>query len=96
MPGERMPTISSFYGIYIRMFVKDHVPPHFHAVYAEHEAQIDISTGEIVQGSLPNVARRLVREWALLNRDPLLANWHRRTTGEQLERIPGLDAEQSD
>jgi hypothetical protein len=32
-----MPTISHFYGIAIRMFYRDHAPPHFHAVYAEHE-----------------------------------------------------------
>jgi Domain of unknown function (DUF4160) len=33
-----MPTISSFYGILIQMFWRDHAPPHFHALYAEHEA----------------------------------------------------------
>ncbi len=25
-----MPTISTFYGILIQMFWKDHAPPHFH------------------------------------------------------------------
>jgi hypothetical protein len=33
-----MPTISSFYGIMIRMFYNDHAPPHFHARYGEFEA----------------------------------------------------------
>ena len=28
-----MPTVSFFYGIAIRMYLRDHVPPHFHAVY---------------------------------------------------------------
>ena len=56
-----MPTISIFYGIAIRMYFQDHAPPHFHATYAEHEAQIDIATGQIIKGSLPKVARRLVR-----------------------------------
>jgi hypothetical protein len=33
-----MPTISTFYGIIIQMFFDDHVPPHFHAKYAEFKA----------------------------------------------------------
>ncbi len=37
-----MPTISVFYGIVIQMYWKDHGPPHFHALYAEHEALVDI------------------------------------------------------
>ena len=30
-----VPTISSFYGIAIQIFWRDHAPPHFHALYAE-------------------------------------------------------------
>jgi uncharacterized protein DUF4160 len=36
-----MPTISWFYGIAIRMYFVDHPPPHFHAVYGEHEANVE-------------------------------------------------------
>ena len=32
-----MPEISRFYGIVIKMFFNDHGPPHFHAIYGEHE-----------------------------------------------------------
>jgi hypothetical protein len=39
-----VPTISYFFGITIQMFWRDHVPPHFHALYAEHETVIDIET----------------------------------------------------
>ncbi|MGD1070844.1 MAG: DUF4160 domain-containing protein [Bryobacteraceae bacterium] len=39
-----MPTISTFYGILIRMFFNDHPPPHFHARYGEFEATIEIDT----------------------------------------------------
>jgi hypothetical protein len=49
----RMPEISRFYGIIIRMFFNDHLPPHFHAAYSEYNAQINITTGEIVNGELP-------------------------------------------
>ncbi len=37
-----MLVISSFYGILIKMYFGDHVPTHFHAVYAEFSAQISI------------------------------------------------------
>lgn len=39
-----MPEISRFFGIIVRMFFSDHEPPHFHAVYGEDEALIEIET----------------------------------------------------
>lgn len=51
-----MPTISWFYGIAIRMFYVDHPPPHFQAVYGEHEANIAIASGEVISGHLPRNA----------------------------------------
>jgi Domain of unknown function (DUF4160) len=48
--GKRaMPTIAWFYGIAIRMYIRDHPPPHFHAVYGEHEAFIAIETGDAMK-----------------------------------------------
>ena len=32
-----MPQISYFLGVIIRMFYRDHNPPHFHAFYADFE-----------------------------------------------------------
>ena len=89
-----MPTISMFYGIAIRMFVKDHNPPHFHAVYGEFEGQIDIATGRVIKGKLPKTATRLVRKWMRLHRHELMANWNRRPTGQELLEIAGLDADE--
>lgn len=43
-----MPEISKFYGIIIRMFYNDHSPPHFHAIYEEYEAIIEIKTLNIL------------------------------------------------
>lgn len=70
-----MPTISIFYGIIIQMFWRDHAPPHFHALYAEHEVLIDIKTLEIVRGSMPRRALALVLEWAQEHRNELLEDW---------------------
>ena len=48
-----MPRLSTFYGIVIYMYRPDHPPPHFHAQYGEHVAQIDLTSLEVLNGSLP-------------------------------------------
>ena len=70
-----MPTISAFFGILIRMYFNDHPPPHFHALYNEFEAVIEIETLLILEGSLPRRAMGLVLEWAEVHRNELLADW---------------------
>ena len=70
-----MPTICRFYGIVIRMYFDDHAPPHFHAVYGEFHATIDIAQTRVLQGGLPKRALELVVEWGELHRDELAANW---------------------
>ena len=70
-----MPTISSFYGILIRMFYNDHEPAHFHATYAEFQATIDIERLTVVEGSLPRRALELVLDWAELHQAELRENW---------------------
>ena len=70
-----MPTISSFYGILIRMYFQDHAPPHFHAMYADAEALIDIRTLTVIEGQLPRRANALVLEWAQEHRAELMEDW---------------------
>jgi hypothetical protein len=89
-----LPTISIFYGIVIRMYVRDHDPPHFHAVYGEHEALVAIEGGVILEGRLPTNAARLVKDWTMARQVQLRDNWQRARAGVPLERIPGLDADQ--
>jgi hypothetical protein len=48
-----MPEICRFYGIVIKMYFADHVPPHFHAEYAEHEVRIAIESLTALSGTLP-------------------------------------------
>lgn len=66
-----MPTISSFYGISIRMFFNDHVPPHFHVEYAEFKATVDILDLTISSGKLPRRAQELVLDWTELHQNEL-------------------------
>lgn len=86
-----MPEISRFYGIIIRMYFKDHVPPHFHAEYQGYKAEYDIRTFEIIAGSLPTRANALVLEWASIHREELNRNWNKTQTPEELEKIKPLD-----
>jgi hypothetical protein len=48
-----VPTISRFFGIVIRMYLEDHLPPHFHAAYGEFEASIRIDPIGVMRGELP-------------------------------------------
>lgn len=70
-----MSVISSFYGILIKMYFGDHVPPHFHAEYAEFVAQISINDFAVIQGHLPPKALALVVEWVSIHKDELMENW---------------------
>jgi len=70
-----MPEISRFYGLVICMYAQDHPPPHFRAAYGDDAAQIDIRTGEVLEGSLPRRALRLVQDWTELHRPELLENF---------------------
>ena len=85
-----MPEISRFFGIVIKMFYGDHNPPHFHAMYGEHEALIDIQHLAVFAGALPPRALGLVIEWATLHQQELLSDWTRASAQQTLERIAPL------
>jgi hypothetical protein len=86
-----MPRISAFYGIAVYMYFRDHVPPHFHAIYGEHEAQVEIATGAVMNGALPRRALGLIREWARRHQNDLDADWSLARAGRPLNPIPPLD-----
>lgn len=86
-----MPRISAFYGIAIYMYYRDHAPPHFHAIYGEHEATVAIETAEVLGGHLPRRARTLVSEWAVTHQGELEDCWDRARAGQPLPTIEGLE-----
>jgi hypothetical protein len=86
-----MPTLSVFFGIIIRMYFKDHPPPHFHAIYGEHEAKIAIETLEIIEGELPRRALGLVLDWAELRKSELRDNWNKAEAHRPLSPIQPLE-----
>ncbi len=85
-----MPEISRFFGIVIRMYFDDHLPPHFHAEYGEYKAVVEIQSLIIIDGHFPPRALGLVVEWATLHRDELLEVWDRAVKLQPLPNIPPL------
>ena len=86
-----MPIISTFFGIYVRMYFADHGPPHIHVEYQGHEALIVIADGSVLQGELPRKAKALVTQWCLDHRQELEQNWANAQALQPLNRIAGAD-----
>lgn len=84
-----MPTLSQFYGIIIKMYFQrmEHNPPHFHAIYGEHEAEFDIRTGQLLEGHLPAKPLRLVQKWLIIHRQELLIIWE----SQEFQKIKPLE-----
>ena len=59
-----MPTLHVINSIKIDVYSRDHLPPHFHALYAEHEVLIVIKTLKTYAGSLPVRQQKIVLDWA--------------------------------
>jgi hypothetical protein len=86
-----MPEISRFYGIIIRLYYRDHPPTHFHAFYGEFEALIEIETGAIHKGKLPQTARDLVERWRKVHVQELREDWNRARQQQPLVPIAPLE-----
>jgi hypothetical protein len=85
-----MPELSRFLGIVIAMYYRDHGPPHFHAIYGEYEATLNIATGD-VNGFLPKRALSHVQEWRLLHQQELSAAWALAESRQPLPNIAPLE-----
>jgi hypothetical protein len=86
-----MPEICRFYGIIIRMYFKDHNPPHFHAEYQNFKAEYSIKSLDTISGKLPVRAHALVLEWASIHRDELMENWKKIKIPEAPKTIEPLN-----
>lgn len=86
-----LPEISRFYGIVVAMFFNDHDPPHFHARYGEHKVIVSIESLELLVGSLPRRAEKLLLEWARMHQGELREDWRRARAQESLLPIDPLE-----
>ena len=82
-----MPTVAIVEGVRIRFYAEEHPPPHFHAVFAEYSAQIEIESLRVLNGRLPPAKLAVVLSWAETRQDVLLRTWHTAIAKEKPEKI---------
>ncbi len=85
-----MPRISEFFGIAIYVYYREHLPPHFHAMYGDSDVANVIDNLSVLAGRLPARAIGLVIEWASLHQDELRRVWAQAVAHERLDHIPPL------
>ena len=82
-----MPVIARFYGILIKLYYREHGVPHFHAFYGEFNGVFEIETLKMIEGDLPQRARKLVKEWASVYQEELVNMWET----QEFKALPGLE-----
>lgn len=84
-----MPVISRFYGITIKMYLKEkeHNPPHTHAFYGEYIGIFSIINGNMVEGDMLLKEQRLISRFIENNRKKLLEMWETQT----FEKLPPVE-----
>lgn len=85
-----MPTISSFRGIRICLYWRDHMPPHFHAFYGGSEVLVTIEDLEILEGSIPSKQQKMLLGWAAFHQEELRENWELARARQELFAIEPL------
>jgi hypothetical protein len=86
-----MPEISRFYGIIIKMYFDEHLPPHIHVEYGEFEGLININNLALFAGELPPRALGLVTEWGAMHQQELIDFWGKARKLEPLGKITPLN-----
>ncbi|UQB42795.1 DUF4160 domain-containing protein [Thiomicrospira microaerophila] len=82
-----MPEIARFYGIIIKLYFADHPPAHFHAIYGEYVGMFNIETLEMIEGDIPQRARKLITEWATQYQTDLMTIWKT----QHFKKLPPLE-----
>ncbi len=70
-----MPVLQRFAGYVIRIYFRDHNPPHVHVVGTEFEAFVSIDDVSVLRGSIPAKHKAEALGWIGANREALLAKW---------------------
>jgi hypothetical protein len=70
-----MPLLKDFGSFHIRMYFRDHNPPHVHAVSPDETVLLAIADGSIVRGAIRGESPRPAQDWIAQNRDMLLVKW---------------------
>ena len=71
-----MPVISEFYGISVRLYYKEHNPPHIHVSYGEYAFEKRIDNLEVLEGNLLKRALKIAKEWIEIHQKELVEMWN--------------------
>lgn len=84
-----MPVLARFYGMVIKMYLqgKEHGVAHIHVIYGECAGVIDVKTGMMIEGDLPEKALAMIREWTVSNRTALFEMWET----QNFRQLPPLE-----
>ena len=86
-----MSELCRFFGIIIRMYHRDHEPPHIHVEYQGEYASVDFD-GNVLDGIMKSrTALRLVRQWIDMHSAELDINWRLGRNRRTINRIPPLE-----
>ena len=70
-----MPVLVRLQYCVIRMYFRDHNPPHFHVDITDGRALVGIGDLNVIEGRVSAAALNEAREWAEKNMDRLLTAW---------------------
>lgn len=81
-----MPVIARFYGITIKMYLRqrEHNPPHIHAIYGDCVGLFSIKDGEMFEGDIPKKGQQWVKKFILHYKEELMKMWE----SQQFEILP--------
>lgn len=85
-----MPELCRFDGIIIRMYAREHNPPHIHVFCGNHEAIFDVQKLCVIEEVIPPKKLILVQAWALLRKKQLMENWKTLSRGDGFEKVEPL------
>lgn len=59
-----MPCLHKIGSVKIEVYGRDHLPPHFHAIYGDERVLIEIETLHVYAGYIPDKQLKKVISWA--------------------------------
>ena len=87
----RMPILSTFFGITVRMYFAELGPPHVHVAYQGWEALVAIMMARCSREDCQGVRKRWSASGASTTLSKLEQNWMEAQALRSLARIPGAD-----
>ncbi len=70
-----MPIIATINYLIVRMYFKDHAPPHFHVEGDETNGLFAIQTLQMFEGNLSSKEQKIIKEWATDKQEILFEMW---------------------